>query len=334
MSITLDSISPAAVDRAGGAKMVILGDFSEHLGQDFEALLVSRDTDEEFLALSGRPGSPTVIQPQNASRMVAYAPRLRPRGSYLLRDDLDSDQGYWNIGGGGSISFSGGFATVYGGGPAEVPGFQDWSSYSIRVEIRGTSLVTGGNGGFGVTSHFTDNDSKSLVYIVYLNTIDNNLFAATGTGVGFPIVNLYSYSPFGTLVGGQWYDLEYRVRRISGTTMRVECLIDGALIFTEEHTGYGQRGAVGLSTGGPAQGGDYNNLVVESFIEQGQDLGDFYTPRFNLVVRRTEGDVADTLADSLRALSAQHNTGVFGLRSVLPPTYRTGPRNPGLLERI
>jgi len=55
---------------------------------------------------------------------------------------------------------------------------------------------------------------------------------------------------------------------------------------------------------------------------------------YDLRVRRTDDSVSETLAGVLTVLSKQHNTAVFGLRSILPPTYKTGPRNVGLLERI
>ena len=55
---------------------------------------------------------------------------------------------------------------------------------------------------------------------------------------------------------------------------------------------------------------------------------------YDLRVRRTDDSVSDTLAGVFTVLPKQYNTAVFSLRSILPPNYKTGPRNVGLLERI
>lgn len=65
-----------------------------------------------------------------------------------------------------------------------------------------------------------------------------------------------------------------------------------------------------------------------------------YTPQlepgltYTFQIERTDASVLVVAATSFTVLPKQYDTLFFAYRASLPPTYRTGPRNPGLLERI
>lgn len=55
---------------------------------------------------------------------------------------------------------------------------------------------------------------------------------------------------------------------------------------------------------------------------------------YDLRVRLPDDSVSAAIAAPFTVLPKQYNTSVFAYRSLMPPTYKTGPRNLGLLERI
>lgn len=84
MAITLTSVDPVKLDARGGAKLTILGDFSEHIGQEFYAELVPTVGDP-IRCLSGRPGSAVTLYPLNTEKMVCFAPQTVAGTAYDLR---------------------------------------------------------------------------------------------------------------------------------------------------------------------------------------------------------------------------------------------------------
>lgn len=336
MSITLDSVSPDAVDAYGGKKLIIEGDFSEHVGQDFEVVCTPRLPGESVLALTGKPGSPRVIQPLNAGRMVCYTPRLIASVLKSLEDPLDSDLGYWRLDTSypSAINFSGGIATVQGAAYAEISGWSAMKNYAVIVDARHTSPAVGDDGWFGpgilARGNYFAADAHG--YAALINTLDSNAYAVKAINGVFSI-NTYPVTP--TLAHNTWYRLDYRARSLGGTTVELEFRVDGNLIFSEQHSDGALSGAaaLGVSATG-AQTADFDDMLITSLTDVG--AGEIeQVIAYDLTVRLIEDpNVSATIEEAFNALPRQYNTSVFGLRSSLPPTYNTGPRNPGLLEQI
>jgi hypothetical protein len=65
-----------------------------------------------------------------------------------------------------------------------------------------------------------------------------------------------------------------------------------------------------------------------------------YTPMlepggpYHILVVAPKAPESDVLASVLTAVKPDFKTGVFALRSVMPPTYQTGPRNMDALEPV
>ena len=55
---------------------------------------------------------------------------------------------------------------------------------------------------------------------------------------------------------------------------------------------------------------------------------------YKLYVRRVDMTRAIVIPDAITVLPAMYYSGVFDIRTVLPPFYRTGPRNMDLLEAL
>jgi hypothetical protein len=337
MAISLSSVSPAAVDANGGAKLSIEGDFSEHIGEDFEVELVSRLTNERLLALTGKPGSPTTIQPANSDKMVCYAPRLIGTESLLFSDPLSEDRGYWDLAtaGGSTIAFVDDWAQISGTLFPDIDGASLWSGYKVVSDIRVTSTLTGFIGASGVGGHLSDLDVSPSGYYAGINPLENNCYSVNIIdAVGY--AQAYSYAPFGTLVNGQVYRIETTLQMVGANTVRTRFTVDGNEVFTEQLTNCSLAGwpfFIGITSGGHSS--EFRDLSVTSLSGQklGTGIGGLVV-NHDLVVSLADGSVSATLSDALQSFPRQYNTSVFGYRSTLPPTYRTGPRNPGLLERI
>lgn len=336
MSISISSVSPSELDANGGAKLTIDGDFSEHVGQDFEVVCVPRGPGAAVLALTGRPGSPTTIQPLNSERMVCYAPRLASGTLVQQVDPLDSDLGYWRADTSypSSINFAGGIATVQGSVFAEIPGWSTLKNYSMAVDAKHNSALAGDDGWFGVgvlsRGNYFAPDGNG--YAALINTLDSNAYALKVIN-GVITVNTYAVTP--TLVYDTWYRLECAARSLGGSTVGIELYVDGKLAFSEQHSGAAQSGAPALgvtATGAPTA--DFDNMEVRTLADIGQGL-QLEVVEFDLLVRLiSDSAVSDEIQQALRVFPKQYNSSVYGYRSTLPPTYRTGPRRPGQLERI
>lgn len=336
MGISLSAVSPAELDSNGGTKLTIDGDFSEHVGQDFEVVCLPRGPGAAVLALTGRSGVPTTIQPLNASRMVCYAPRLSS-GTFVQQEDpLDSDLGYWRPDPSypSSINFSGGIATVQGTMFAEIPGWSTLKNYSVSADAKHNSGYAAQHGWFGLGvlsrgSYFLPDGNG---YGGLINTLDSNAYALKVVN-GVISFNAYPVTP--TLVYDTWYHLECAARSLGGSTVGIELYVDGKLAFSEQHSGAAQSGAPALGvTATYAPTADFDNMRVQALADIGQGLQQEVV-EFDLLVRLvSDPSVSAELEQALRVFPKQYNSCVFDYRGNLPPTYRTGPREPGLLGRI
>lgn len=331
MTLSLSSVSPDGVDAAGGAKLTIEGDFSEHVGQDFTVELVLATTQERIFALTGKPGSPRTIQPLNAERMVCYVPRLQSQGDLLFADPLAADLGWWEYAKGfASVTFAGGWAQVNGNLYPDIPpAAEEWSGYRVAAEIRATSAYSGVLGLAGLTGHGSNLTNSGVFQGI--NAFDNKCHSVIVPPGAVAIYYEYPYSPFGTLVNGQIYQLELRLEVIDANSIRTHFFVDGQKIFSQVIP-YpilaGLPGFAGSSSAGNSS--EFRNFSAESLTGQ---AGRFLTS-YDLVVSRSDASATATLSEAIQAFPRQYNSSVFGYRSTLPPTYRTGPRRPGQLERI
>lgn len=134
-------------------------------------------------------------------------------------------------------------------------------------------------------------------------------------------------------------DADGQFFRIASITAGVSVMIENLLDLTIP-SGAGGSSFVDVSAapkayaGIPGQGGDVYPLNTTTMRA--------YTPLLTaggpydiFVVQPDEtGTPSDALTTALTAAKPHFKSSVFAMRSVLPPNYRTGPRNMGVLEPV